>query len=132
MFNQLGRVEAIDFLNLISAANKRENGPPFSHVIFCTNITHAQTGYKRDFVNNQYDTREIESLAVQRRFAERWSSLDPEASVVVLPTIEQALTHVRELGVNMLNKDEKIQAFVTGSLHLVGGALGIIENVDAL
>ncbi|CAG9955046.1 unnamed protein product [Clonostachys rosea f. rosea IK726] len=125
-------VEAIDFLNLISAANKQENGPPFSHVIFCTNITHAQTGYKRDFVNNQYDTREIESLAVQRRFAERWSSLDPEASVVVLPTIEQALTHVRELGVNMLNKDEKIQAFVTGSLHLVGGALGILENVDAL
>ncbi|CAG9989852.1 unnamed protein product [Clonostachys byssicola] len=132
VFNQLGRIEAIDFLNLIFAANKQENGPPFSHVIFCTNITHAQTGYKRDFVNNQYDTKEIESLTVQRRFAERWSSLDPDVSVVVLPTIEQALAHVRELRVARPNRDEKIQAFVTGSLHLVGGALGILENADAL
>ncbi|VUC37754.1 unnamed protein product [Clonostachys rosea] len=132
VFNQLGRVEAIDFLKLIFAANKQENGPPFTHVIFCTNITHAQTGYRRDFVNNQYDTKEIESLTVQRRFAERWSSLDPDASIVVLPTIEQALTHVRQLGAALPTKEEKIRAFVTGSLHLVGGALGILENADAL
>lgn len=132
MFNQMGRSEAVDFLDLIFAANKQAGGPPFSHVVFCTNITHAQTGYKPDFVNNQYDTKEVESLAAQQRFAERWASLDPHASVVVLPTIEQALSHVRQLGAGLPARDEKVRAFVTGSLHLVGGALGILEKTDAL
>lgn len=127
IFNQQGRSEAVDFLESIHKATN----PPFTHVIFCTNVTYAETGYKRDFVNHQYDPAEIEKMVVQRRFAEKWSSLDPGAQVMVMPTIEESLNYARHLAEN-LKEGEQVQAFVTGSLHLVGGALGILEKADAL
>lgn len=101
------------------------------HVVFCTNVTYAKTGYKRDFVNRQIDPKEIENMAVQRRFAEKWAELDPAANVVVVPTIEEALGYARQLG-QALGEGERVQAYVAGSLHLVGGALAILEQVDAL
>lgn len=52
IFNQQGRTEAIDFLDgLCNTLKKVEPGPDgktgFQHVIFCTNVTYAKTGYKR-------------------------------------------------------------------------------------
>ncbi|OLN84352.1 Folylpolyglutamate synthase 2 [Colletotrichum chlorophyti] len=131
VFNQQGRTEAIDFLDGVYEAVKREDGTSFETVVFCTNVTYAQTGYKRDFVNHQYDAKAIEALTVQRQFAERWSKLDPEADVKVVPTIEEALDLVRGISEGV-REGETVQAFVTGSLHLVGGALGILEGADAL
>ncbi|KDN62666.1 putative folylpolyglutamate synthase [Colletotrichum sublineola] len=131
VFNQQGRTEAIDFLDGVYEAVKREDGSAFETVVFCTNVTYAQTGYKRDFVNHQYDAQAVEAMTVQRRFAERWSRLDPRADVRVLPTIEEALDHVRGTA-GALAEGESVQALVTGSLHLVGGALGILEGADAL
>ncbi|KAF6821379.1 folylpolyglutamate synthase [Colletotrichum musicola] len=131
VFNQQGRTEAIDFLEGLYEGVKREDGSAFEAVVFCTNVTYAQTGYKRDFVNHQYDAKAIEAMTVQRQFAERWAQLDPKADVKVIPTIEEALNHVRQLGEG-LGEGEKVQALVTGSLHLVGGALGILEGADAL
>ncbi|GKT91560.1 folylpolyglutamate synthase [Colletotrichum tofieldiae] len=126
-----GRTEAIDFLDGVYNAIKREDGSAFETVVFCTNVTYAQTGYKRDFVNHQYDAKAIEAMTVQRQFAERWSKLDPKADVRVIPTIEEALNHVRGVSEGVA-EGESVQAFVTGSLHLVGGALGILEGADAL
>lgn len=94
-------------------------------------MTYAQTGYKPDFVNHQHDAKDIEQMTVQHKFAERWSALDPGATVAVIPTIKQALGYARGLGEG-LPAGESVQAFVTGSLHLVGGALSILENADAL
>ncbi|CAM1504511.1 Fc.00g021020.m01.CDS01 [Cosmosporella sp. VM-42] len=127
IFNQQGRSEAVDFLTSIHKATT----PPFTHVVFCTNVTYAETGYKRDFVNHQFDPAEIEKMTVQRRFAEKWSALDPEAKVMVVPTIEESIDYARHLS-DGLKDGEKVQAFITGSLHLVGGALGILEKADAL
>lgn len=132
IFNQQGRAEAVDFLTSIQTALQRSPKPAFDHVIFCTNVTCVATGYKRDFVTHQYDQKEIEGLTVQRRFAEKWQELDAGANVVVLPTIEEAIDYAQRLGQDLKSEDEKIQAFVTGSLHLVGGALGILEKADAL
>ncbi|OHE91585.1 folylpolyglutamate synthase [Colletotrichum orchidophilum] len=159
VFNQQGRTEAIDFLDGMYEAMKREDGRAFETVVFCTNVTYAQTGYKRgkiplppftednlekrrdkadlrldhglDFVNHQYDAKAIEAMTVQRQFAERWSKLDPHADVRVIPTIEEALNHVRGVSEGVA-EGESVQALVTGSLHLVGGALGILEGADAL
>ncbi|KND91356.1 Folylpolyglutamate synthase [Tolypocladium ophioglossoides CBS 100239] len=134
IFNQQGRSEAVDFLASVRSTTARAtktNAPSFDHVIFCTNVTYAAAGYKRDFVNHQIDPKDIENMTVQRRFAEKWSELDPAAKVVVLPTIEEALDHARHLGQG-LGEGERVQAYVTGSLHLVGGALGILEQADAL
>ncbi|OAA68934.1 Folylpolyglutamate synthetase [Cordyceps fumosorosea ARSEF 2679] len=125
IFNQQGRAEAVDFLASIHAANAER---PFEHVIFCTNVTYAATGYKRDFVNRQVDPAEVASMTAQRRFADAWARLDPAADVRVLPTIEEALACARGLG----GGSGVVQAYVTGSLHLVGGALGILEQADAL
>ncbi|KAF3356033.1 Pre-mRNA-splicing factor ISY1 [Verticillium dahliae VDG1] len=129
VFNQQGRTEAIDFLDGIHNTIKRADGTSFDHVVFCTNVTYS-TGYKKDFVNNQYDPKAIEALTVQRSFAEKWQALDPAAKISVIPTIEEALNFVENLGRD--SKEEPVQALVTGSLHLVGGALGILEGAEAL
>lgn len=131
VFNQQGRTEAVDFLEGMIHALKSHGQGSFDHVVFCSNVTYAATGYKRDFVNHQYDPKAIEALTAQHQFAEKWASMDPGAKVVVLPTIEEALDHVRGLG-NGLDKGQTVQALITGSLHLVGGALGILEGADAL
>ncbi|KAI8290433.1 MICOS complex subunit MIC60 [Colletotrichum sp. SAR11_57] len=125
-----GRTEAIDFLDGLYEAVKRD-GRGFDGVVFCTNVTYKETGYKRDFVNHQYDNKAIEAMTVQKQFAERWRELDPQADVRVIPTIEEALDYVRGLAESN-GEGESVQAFVTGSLHLVGGALQILEGADAL
>ncbi|EFY86677.1 Folylpolyglutamate synthase [Metarhizium acridum CQMa 102] len=129
IFNQQGRTEAVDFLTPLQKATSRGSLPSFDHAVFCTNVTYAKTGYKRDFVNRGIDPKEIETLSVQKRFADKWSELDPGSKVVVIPTIEEALDYARRVG-----EEEGTQAvaYVTGSLHLVGGALGILEKADAL
>ncbi|KAL7943135.1 Mur ligase [Trichoderma barbatum] len=136
IFNQQGRIEAIDFLQPICTTLKSLNKdnhdrPAFDHVVFCTNVTYSQTGYKRDFVNNTIDPSEIDKLTVQHAFAEKWAAIDPAAKVVVLPTIEDALSYARGVA-GVSPEGEAVQAYVTGSLHLVGGALGILEETDAL
>lgn len=131
IFNQQGRSEAVGFLESVHKATRREGKPAFDHVIFCTNVTYATSGYKRDFVNRQFDPVEIESMTIQRRFAEKWKALDPSATVEVMPTIEQSIDYARNL-VQGLVEGENVQAFITGSLHLVGGALSILEKTDAL
>ncbi|OAA81103.1 Folylpolyglutamate synthetase [Akanthomyces lecanii RCEF 1005] len=137
IFNQQGRAEAVDFLASIHAANRKPSpsssseAQSFDHAIFCTNVTYAATGYKRDFVNRQVDPKDIAGMTAQRRFAEEWARLDPNADVHVIPTIQEALDSARRLGEG-LPEGSAVQAYVTGSLHLVGGALGILEQADAL
>lgn len=70
-------------------------------------------------------------MTVQKAFAERWSSLDPAADVHVIHSIEEAIGTARDLS-GTLDDGQKVQALITGSLHLVGGALGILEKADAL
>jgi hypothetical protein len=131
IFNQQGRSEAVDFLESVFKATKRDGQPAFDHVIFCTNVTYAESGYKRDFVNRQFDPADIDKMTVQQRFAEKWTALDSSATVKVMPTIEQSIDYARHIGED-LPEGETVQALITGSLHLVGGALGILEKADAL
>ncbi|KAI0396511.1 tetrahydrofolylpolyglutamate synthase [Xylariaceae sp. FL0594] len=137
IFNQQGREEAINFLVGMLTTLKTygqgasNNNNTFDHVVFCTNVTYAETGYKRDFVNHQYDPEAIKALTAQHGFAEKWKGLDPSAKVAVVPTIEDAINHVRSLGTE-LGEGQTVQALITGSLHLVGGALAILEKAGAL
>ncbi|KAJ3566954.1 hypothetical protein NPX13_g6943 [Xylaria arbuscula] len=134
IFNQQGREEAVYFLEgMITALKTHGAGADdaFAHVVFCTNVTHAETGYKRDFINHQYDPEAIKALTAQHGFAEKWAALDPKAKISVVPTIEDAINHVRGLSTS-IGEGRAVQALITGSLHLVGGALAILEGVDAL
>ncbi|KAK0657729.1 Mur ligase [Cercophora newfieldiana] len=133
IFNQQGRAEAVDFLDGLCNTVKKGDpaGKGFEHVIFCTNVTYAETGYKRDFVNHQYNPKDIEKMTAQKIFAEKWSALDPAANVMVIHSIEEAINKARSLSKTVQDR-ENVQALITGSLHLVGGALGILEKADAL
>ncbi|KAH8883653.1 FolC bifunctional protein [Thozetella sp. PMI_491] len=131
IFNQQGRSEAIDFLDGICSTVKSVDGVGFQHVIFCTNVTYAESGYKKDFVNHQYDPQEIAKLTAQRAFAEKWKVLDPTADTMAIPSIEEALNTARGIA-EKLKDGQTVQVFITGSLHLVGGALAILEKADAL
>ncbi|KAJ2903091.1 hypothetical protein MKZ38_010429 [Zalerion maritima] len=130
IFNQQDRKEAIDFLKELHACAQGGEGRSFDTVIFCTNVTFA-TGCKRDSVNHQHDPEAIKKLSLQHAFAEKWRCLDPAAKVEVRPTIEEALSYARDLQ-GSLEEGEMVQAFITGSLHLVGGALGILDGTDAV
>ncbi len=66
---------------------------------------------------------------MQRAFADKWKALDPSANVMLIPSIEEAINTARSLA---KDDGQKALALITGSLHLVGGALGILEGADAL
>lgn len=84
-----------------------------------------------DFVNHQYDPKAITNLTAQKIFAEKWAQLDPQAEISTASSIEEAISRAREMTTG-LKEGEVVQGFITGSLHLVGGALEILEGADAL
>jgi folylpolyglutamate synthase len=71
---------------------------------------------------------------MQKAFAEKWRTLDPssETTIEVLPSVEDALEYVRKLGSETSGEQMEIHALITGSVHLVGRALGVLEDVDAV
>ncbi|KAJ5408967.1 Folylpolyglutamate synthase [Penicillium cosmopolitanum] len=105
---------------------------PFTHAIFCTNITYKQAGYRPDLVSMNTNADDIERLSVQKSLAEAWNSIDPHAQTQVFGTIEEAVDFAREVAAEerkVLQKDEApVMTFVTGSLHLVGGFLDVVET----
>lgn len=58
-------------------------------------------------------------------YASRWKQRDPQATVSCKTSIEEAIELAEEIGAEQ--KGGGVQAFVTGSLHLVGGALNILR-----
>ena len=103
---------------------------PFTHAVFCTNITFAQKGYGADLVSVNINAQEVAALEVQKRLAQTWAELDPTTEVVVRGTIEEAVTWAREIAAKVKVEDEReeVKALVTGSVHLVGGFLEILET----
>ncbi len=94
----------------------------------------------KDQLNLAADSVAVAGLTMQNMFAQKWRSLDPSSSttITVLPSVEEALTHARYLksesepSKDSPGNETKVHAFITGSVHLVGRALGILEGIDAL
>lgn len=103
---------------------------PFTHVIFTTNQTFSE-GYKPDLVSMNTNQKDVDTLAVQNALAQTWSEIDSTAEVHVLRTIEEAIGKARSVArshAQAAPADTKVMALVTGSLHLVGGALEVLET----
>lgn len=101
---------------------------PFTHVIFTTNQTFSD-GYRPDLVSMNTDNVEVDALAVQKALATTWSEIDSTAEVRVMRTIEEAVSAAREVAHKWANDPEQeLTVLVTGSLHLVGGALEVLES----
>ena len=99
---------------------------PFTHAIFCTNVTFRNAGYSPDLISVNTNTQEVKQLNVQKRLAETWLSVDANAESGVVGTIEEAVERVR--GIANSKGEGHIRVLVTGSLHLVGGFLDVLER----
>lgn len=101
---------------------------PFTHVIFTTNQTFTE-GYRPDLVSINTDKVEVDALAVQKALAKTWSEIDSSAEVRVLKTIQEAVSAAREVAREWAaGAESEVVVLVTGSLHLVGGALEVLES----
>jgi folylpolyglutamate synthase len=58
--------------------------------------------------------------------AKTWLELDPGSKISVMSTIEDAIDSVRAID----GGESEIRVLVTGSFHLIGGALSILEGED--
>ncbi|KAL8869781.1 MAG: hypothetical protein Q9174_004013 [Haloplaca sp. 1 TL-2023] len=112
---------------LVAALEKGQQ--PFTHVVFCTNRTFQEDGYRPDLVSLKTDTQEVDALAVQKGLRDAWSRLDGGASdVVVKSSIQEAVEWVRDVARNERAPKKDVSVLVTGSVHLVGGFLEVLES----
>ncbi|KXT10971.1 hypothetical protein AC579_1130 [Pseudocercospora musae] len=96
---------------------------PFKHAIFCPNTTYRNAGYKADLVSMNTSQDDVDTLRVQKELAAAYNAIDPKAEVHVVSTIEEAIARARELATT-----PKTQVLATGSLHLVGGVVEVLES----
>lgn len=103
---------------------------PFTHVIFTTNQTFNE-GYKPDLVSVNTNKQDVDTLSVQKALASTWADIDSSADVQVLRTIEDAIAAARSIAHGWAQSSEgdvEVMVLVTGSLHLVGGAIDVLET----
>ncbi|KAK7061933.1 folylpolyglutamate synthase [Favolaschia claudopus] len=103
----------------------------FDHVIFCTNVTYVDGGFKADITTVAMDPADLAQLKTQNQLASAWSSLIPSfpaANIHVLPSVEHAVNLVRKLE----SVAGSANILVAGSLHLVGGVFEVAELSSAL
>ncbi|CAK7262700.1 Folylpolyglutamate synthetase [Sporothrix epigloea] len=127
IFNQQSMRDSIELLHVVQKTLAGLNGTSqgFQYAIFCTNVTYKNNSWKVDFVNNNIDPAVLKSLALQQELADEWQRINPETKVVLaLPTIEDAIDYVRQIEGGQKN----VRTLVTGSFHLIGGALTILED----
>jgi folylpolyglutamate synthase len=124
IFNQQTRDAATLARQLFATLSTSLNSKsPFTHAIFTTNVTFKDSGYKPDLVSNNTNSSDIDTLKVQNELAEMWATIDSVADVKVTGTIEEALGLARQA----LGKKGGL-VLVTGSLHLVGGAIEVLQS----
>ncbi|KAF1982571.1 putative tetrahydrofolylpolyglutamate synthase [Aulographum hederae CBS 113979] len=100
---------------------------PFTHAVFCSNVTFKDGGYKPDLVSMNTNKEDVDALAVQKGLARTWEQVDAETEVKVSKTIEEAVEWCREVAREGEEQGE-VMVLITGSLHLVGGALEVLES----
>ncbi|PBP26795.1 putative Folylpolyglutamate synthase, partial [Diplocarpon rosae] len=133
IFNQQGHRESVELLESLFNVISSETDVRFDHVIFCPTV--PATISNKDHVNLSTDPAALAGLTLQTTFAEKWKSLDPASStsVQVFTSLEQAFGYVRELSSEgQATGNAEVQAFITGSVHLIGRALGVLEGTDAI
>ena len=127
IFNQAQRdAEALARRLHDTLASALQDEQPFDHVIFCTNTTFKQTGWSPDLVSIHSSTAPHDELKVQNALAAAWDKIAPGSRVHVFHTIEEAIDLVRNIARN--DEQSAVTTLVTGSLHLVGGVLEVLES----
>ncbi|KAI9736733.1 MAG: hypothetical protein M1834_000937 [Cirrosporium novae-zelandiae] len=115
IFSNFSERDGVALLSCI-AKSLRENRMQLQHVIFST-YDERQDGITRIDKNLQNRF----SSDAQERYANIWKSIDPKAEISLERTIEGALKLAKMIG----DQGNGMQTLITGSLHLVGGALSL-------
>ncbi|KAL9122643.1 MAG: hypothetical protein Q9187_000810 [Circinaria calcarea] len=142
LFNQQTRTTAPELLKTLHAllSSALQTSHPFTHAIFCTNVTFSTGGYRPDLVSINTNRSDVEVLEVQKELARVWGEINASGcderhrgtgQAIVLPTIEDAVRKCREIIGDAPGGEgeEKGKVLVTGSVHLVGGVLEVLETV---
>jgi folylpolyglutamate synthase len=75
----------------------------------------------------------VAALGLQEKLKEKWLKMGAfRGEVHVYPTISQAIDYVRLLGEGDDGEGQKVSALITGSVRLVGAALSVLDDSDAL
>ncbi|RIA83423.1 Mur ligase [Glomus cerebriforme] len=99
----------------------------FDHAIFCPNVTFINNQFKPDLQNNTI--RIDEKLTLQKNLAKSWGSLNSTIDnheIHVFSSIEESIKWILE---HCQQTNREIQVLVSGSLHLVGGVMTVL-NID--
>ena len=139
IFNQQKRA-GIPLLETLYKLMSRElnTACPFTHAIFSTNVTFSDTGYRPDLVAMNTAMDVLDKLEVQRESETGWKRISNDmGETLVARTIEEAVGAARgivkqwagdgEAGKGDI-EDGTIKVLVTGSVHLVGGVLEVLET----
>ena len=125
LFNQQSRENANALLAKLYE-NVVSDSFAFDHVIFTTNVTWSSGKYNSDLVSLNTSKEQVDKLIIQKELAEAWNGLDSSAT-------KKSRKHIFadiETGVNFIKSlsEDKVEVFVCGSLHLVGGLLVVLDN----
>ncbi|KAF0274940.1 hypothetical protein FOG51_00118 [Hanseniaspora uvarum] len=120
-FNQQSREDHVkEFLEYINTATKNHK-IKFDEVLFSTNKTWSE-GYSTDLVSMNVDVKQVDALTVQKRLKDIWlSENNSENNVKIFDSIEDTYKYIKQ-------QDGEVDVFVTGSLHLVGGLLVVMDG----
>lgn len=126
IFNQQKKDQR-DIEQLLGTLHKQlsEVGIMFDLAIFTTNVTWSTGSYSAELAT--YDDGDaVDKLEVQKIFSKKWGELDPtgKSESKVTKSIQEAVEYIRNL------EASKVDILVTGSLHLVGGVLTVLEGED--
>ena len=139
LFNQQTRAGVPLLQELLhTTAGISTDESPFTHAIFCTNLTFLHAGYTSDLVSVNVNESDVQNLTVQRELAAAWRDLVPyknaDDHIHVVRTIEEAVARCRDIARQWKAKHAtsqlKPRVLATGSLHLVGGVLEVLETQD--
>ena len=98
---------------------------PFTHAVFCTNVTFEEAGYRPDLLSMNTSATAVDGLEVQKGLADTWRGIDRVTKVQVTGSIEAAVNWCRNIA---KDEEETVMILVTGSVHLVGGFLEVLET----
>ncbi|CCK67983.1 tetrahydrofolate synthase KNAG_0A02940 [Huiozyma naganishii CBS 8797] len=120
LFNQQSR-DANELLRCLD--NTLGNLVHFDDAIFTTNVTWQSGTYSADLVSMNTNKEEVDKLSVQKELSKQWNVLQDGSNAHVATSIEWAVNLIEKL------RDGKpVDVFVTGSLHLVGGLLVVLDR----
>ncbi|KAK6512465.1 Folylpolyglutamate synthetase [Arthrobotrys musiformis] len=121
LFNQQTRDAEQLTKDLHQILKQQLGGDIFTHVYFTTNRTYSDHTTKLDLISINVSSEAVDTLKVQKKLAQAWPDTGSKAEVHVMETIQETVEAIKKLG-------GKTQVLVTGSLHLVGGFLEVVED----